>query len=415
MPLWYWIIMATVFGACIGSFLNVVIYRLPEGRSLINPPSSDPETGERLKWWENIPIISWLMLRGKSRYSGKPISIQYPLVELATAIMFGGLTAIYFLSPQWPVMQLLGPETTWVLLIVHLILAAALLASTVVDAKMFIIPLQIPWFASAAALALPVAVAIGWLPFEAMQFSDMTVTAAGFGAAIGGTIGLLIAVALLNFGLLPHSFADEQAWHEEQAKLKAEEEAAETQHGLAEESETEQTEQASAETKAAQAQPPAGGPEQWLMYPFGRREMLKESLFLAFPILGMIAGWQLIGPDIHVSPTLATLGAVLMGYLVGGGLIWLTRIGGTFLFGKEAMGLGDVHLLAAIGAVLGWKATVMVFFIAPFFGLAAAFVTIGIGAIKKREVQAIPYGPYLAAGALLIMAMNQTVRDYFPF
>lgn len=400
MPLWYWIIMATVFGACVGSFLNVVIYRLPEGRSLWYPPSSDPATGDRLKWWENIPIFSWLMLRGRSRYSGQRISVQYPLVELATAILFGGLTAIYFLSGQWPAMGLLGPEQTWMLLIVHLVLAASLLASTVVDAKMFIIPLQVPWFASACALALPVAVAVGWMPFEAVKFSDMSVTAAGFGAAMGGTIGLLIAVGLLNLGLLPQSFADEQAWHQEQAKLKAE---------LQKNEVTEQGTQKPDESQVV------AGPEQWLLYPHGRREMVKESLFVAFPLVGMIVGWQLVGESFQVSPLLATLGAVLIGYLIGGGLIWLTRIGGTILFGKEAMGLGDVHLLAAIGAVLGWKATVMVFFIAPFFGLAAAVVTIGISAIRKREVQAIPYGPYLAAAALLVMALNQTVRDNFPF
>lgn len=405
MPLWYWIVMATCFGACVGSFLNVVIYRLPEGKSLWYPPSSDPATGDRLKWWENIPILSWLMLRGRSRYSGQRISVQYPLVELATAILFGGLTAIVYLSGQWPAMGVFGPEQTWVLLIVHLVLAAALLASTVVDAKLFIIPLQVPWFASVCALALPVAVAVGWMPFEALQFSDMTVTAAGFGAAMGGTIGLLIAVGLLNMGLLPQSFADEQAWHEEQAKLKAELE----NHETTEEAVTDDVSEKQDESQVAE------GPEQWLLYPHGRREMIKESLFVAFPLVGMIIGWQLVGETFQVSPTLATLGAVLMGYLIGGGLIWLTRIGGTILFGKEAMGLGDVHLLAAIGAVLGWKATVMVFFMAPFFGLAAALVTIGISAIKKREVQAIPYGPYLAAAALLVMALNQTVRDNFPF
>ena len=142
---------------------------------------------------------------------------------------------------------------------------------------------------------------------------------------------------------------------------------------------------------------------------------MKELLFIAPPIVGMLAGWQLAPQGVALSPALAVLGAVAMGYLVGGGIIWLTRIFGTLLFGKEAMGLGDVHLLAAIGAVLGWKASIMVFFIAPFFGLAAALVTIGLTAIRKREVQAIPYGPYLAAAALLIMTLNAAVRAVFPF
>lgn len=390
MPIWYWILFATLFGACVGSFLNVVIYRLPNGDKLSTPPSHDPVTGDRLKWWENIPIISWLMLRGRSRYSGQRISVQYPLVEATTAIMFGGLTAIYFLTSQWPALAYVGPASGGPLLIVHLVLAASLLAATVIDARLFIIPLQIPWFATTAAvLVLPVAVWTDVMPLGLAEGCFITVGPVGFGATMGGVIGLLIAVGLLQLGVLPQSFADEQAWHEQQMKTK--------------ESEDQRQEHANE------------GPEQWLQYPFARREMVKELAFVALPILGMIIGWQITPTDVALHPALATLGGVLMGYLVGGGIIWLTRIFGTLLFGKEAMGLGDVHLLAAIGAVLGWKASIMVFFIAPFFGLAAALITIGLTAIRKREVQAIPYGPYLAGAALLLMALNQTARDVFPF
>lgn len=101
---------AAGLGLLIGSFLNVVILRLPkrmewqwrrDAREILDlpdiyeppppgivvEPSHDPVTGDKLKWWENIPVLSWVMLRGKSRYSGKPISIQYPLVELLTSIL----------------------------------------------------------------------------------------------------------------------------------------------------------------------------------------------------------------------------------------------------------------------------------------------------------------------------------------
>lgn len=397
MPDWYWIVISAVFGACVGSFLNVVIYRLPAGESLWSPPSHDPKTGDRLKWWENIPIVSWLALRGRSRYSSERISVQYPLVEAATALLFGGLTAIYLLSGEWPMLAALGFERTWPLILVHLVLAASLLAATVVDAKLFIIPLQVPWFATVVAvLLLPLAVWLGWLPVQVVDAAGLTVGAAGVGAGLCGVAGLLLAAGLLWLGVLPQSFADEQQVYEQ---MQAERDVATDAAG---------------ESNAAQ---PAGGPEQWLTYPYARREMLKETLFVALPTLGVILGWYFT-PNISakaIHPAMATLGGVLMGYLVGAGLIWFTRIGGTLLFDKEAMGLGDVHLLAAIGAVLGWYASVMVYFIAPFMGIAGALCLIGVTAIRKKEVQAVPYGPYLAAAALLVMVLNHTVRTVFPF
>ena len=72
-------------GLCIGSFLNVCIYRLPEGRSVVTPPSACPDCAHRLRWWENIPLVSYLFLRGRCSGCGKRISAQYPLVELLTA------------------------------------------------------------------------------------------------------------------------------------------------------------------------------------------------------------------------------------------------------------------------------------------------------------------------------------------
>ena len=76
------------FGACIGSFLNVVIYRLPAGLSLIHPPSRCPNCTHRLGNTENVPILGWLWLRGRCRWCRAPISIRYPLVEAATGVLF---------------------------------------------------------------------------------------------------------------------------------------------------------------------------------------------------------------------------------------------------------------------------------------------------------------------------------------
>jgi len=88
----------------------------------------------------------------------------------------------------------------------------------------------------------------------------------------------------------------------------------------------------------------------------------------------------------------------VFGLLVGGALIWGTRILGTLAFGREAMGMGDVHILAAIGAVAGWQVGVLTFFAAPLFGLVWA-----LHLLISRGRRELPYGPWLAVGALVVM------------
>lgn len=77
-----------VFGLLIGSFLNVVAYRVPAGRSIVSPPSACPNCGNEIKSYDNIPVLSWLVLRGKCRNCSEPISARYPIVELSTGVFF---------------------------------------------------------------------------------------------------------------------------------------------------------------------------------------------------------------------------------------------------------------------------------------------------------------------------------------
>ncbi|HKP21376.1 MAG TPA: prepilin peptidase [Thermoleophilaceae bacterium] len=87
------IIVAGFFGGVIGSFLNVVAWRVPRGESLISPGSRCPECGSPVKPYDNVPVLSWLVLRGRCRNCGAPISPRYPLVELATALTFAAVVA----------------------------------------------------------------------------------------------------------------------------------------------------------------------------------------------------------------------------------------------------------------------------------------------------------------------------------
>src|SRR5918996_4542495 len=79
------IAFAAVLGAIIGSFLNVVVWRLPRGESLASPPSRCPSCGNRIAPYDNVPVVSWLLLRGRCRHCGARISPRYPLIELLTA------------------------------------------------------------------------------------------------------------------------------------------------------------------------------------------------------------------------------------------------------------------------------------------------------------------------------------------
>ena len=93
IPLWYWLIVFFCLGACVGSFYNVIVYRMPRGISLINPPSHCPLCKKRIPIRYNLPIVGWLWLRGKSACCKQPISVIYPIVESLCGLL--GALALY--------------------------------------------------------------------------------------------------------------------------------------------------------------------------------------------------------------------------------------------------------------------------------------------------------------------------------
>ena len=109
MPGWFLLTAAAAYGLVLGSFLNVVIYRLPRGMSIVRPRSHCPACGRMVRWYDNVPILSYLALRGRCRSCGAPISPRYPLVEATTGCLLvlaawrfgvtieGGLAAVFLL------------------------------------------------------------------------------------------------------------------------------------------------------------------------------------------------------------------------------------------------------------------------------------------------------------------------------
>jgi len=120
---WFFPTAVAVLGACIGSFLNVVIYRVPAGKSIVTP-GSHCACGSPIAWYDNIPVVSWLVLRGRARCCGRPFSARYPFVELLTAALF--LACWLRLPPA-------AAACGWVLL-------SALLCATFIDLDHMLIP-----------------------------------------------------------------------------------------------------------------------------------------------------------------------------------------------------------------------------------------------------------------------------------
>ncbi len=120
---WFFPTVALVFGACVGSFLNVVIYRLPKEQSIVTP-GSHCACGQPIKFYDNIPILSWLLLRGRARCCGRAFSFRYPFVELLTGGLF---LACWLRFPPWIAM------CGWVFV-------SCLVAATFIDLDHFIIP-----------------------------------------------------------------------------------------------------------------------------------------------------------------------------------------------------------------------------------------------------------------------------------
>jgi leader peptidase (prepilin peptidase)/N-methyltransferase len=139
--------------------------------------------------------------------------------------------------------------------------------------------------------------------------------------------------------------------------------------------------------------------------------MVPELAFLA-PCLGLgLLGWYvgrwLFSPQQSPPLWLAVLGGVLMGYLIGGGVVWAVRVLGSLAFGKEAMGLGDVHLMAGVGACLGWIDATIAFFLAAFVAL---FLTLGTAIVMGGARRTLPFGPSLAIASVLVLVGKPAVE-----
>ncbi|MDR2754767.1 MAG: prepilin peptidase [Planctomycetaceae bacterium] len=188
------LIWLTLFGMCIGSFLNVVIYRLPLGKSLSNPPSHCPKCNHPIRWYDNVPVFGWVLLRGKCRDCKEPISIRYPLIEALCGCIFGIIALlIIYRNGNNSILEIIYLVLTFSGLVVTFATAGF------IEQKRKPIPLR---------LFIPVAVPAPIMPFviqhsfhvplfvDVIRYSKTGNTSVEAGLVIGNII-LCLAVAVL--------------------------------------------------------------------------------------------------------------------------------------------------------------------------------------------------------------------------
>lgn len=272
---WLILVWCGLFGLALGSFLNVVIYRLPRKcESIARGRSFCPKCLQQIAWYDNIPVFSYLILGGKCRHCRARISPRYLLVELLTGAIFTCLALQFLMAPKGE--GIVAP--TWPLFFIYCALVAAMIAASFIDFRLRIIPDEID------------------KPF----------------IIIGPVISFI-------YPALHASTTASFLWR-----------------------------------------------EQIMLWPMGRN------------FLGLFSS--------------------LFGIFIGGGVIYVAGALGKALFKKEAMGGGDVKFMAMIGGFLGWDMTLLAFLLACFTG-----AIIGVIVMAATKDHYMPFGPFLALGALIVI------------
>jgi len=392
-----WFIFVLAVGACVGSFLNVVIYRLPRGESIVFPGSHCPHCGRHIAWFDNVPLVSYLVLRARCRACKAPISPRYILVEATTIVLVGGLYAWYYLLNLRDGAGAF--EQSWPMFAAHAALLCSLLVCAIVDAELWIVPLEVCWAVSVMGV---ISAAAAPHPFMAK------VSPAAGAMALAAAAGLILAIVLVRLGLIRRSFldADEKAATGKNRRCTADPEAEKQSPSKGDANERKITAVAIGREHGVNP----------------RIEVLREVVFLA-PAIVLAAGAYLLVTKVaplasawsalcdeaaggRFARHFIAFQAALFGYLIGGLWIWGMRIMGTLGFGKEALGLGDVHILAAAGAVAGWVVPSVAFFVAPFFGLLWALYL-----WLSRNQRELPYGPWLAAAVVVVLIFFDAIAE----
>jgi leader peptidase (prepilin peptidase)/N-methyltransferase len=357
LPFHFWTLFIGIFGAMTGSFLNVVIHRMPREESIVHPPSHCPTCNHRIPMWQNMPIFSWLMLRGRCASCRTAISPRYIGVEALTGVLFVAAWLYYGESAPWAAAS-------------ASILLAGFVAATFIDFEHFIIPDEITWGGAAAGVIFSALV-----PEMMDSFSRLEALAYSLGgSALGfGLLFLVVEGGKLAFGKIRHAFPEPEdfEWRRQGDRIVLK---------------------------------LAGEELDWMDIFSRERDVLTIEVDGA--ALGA-DGAEIRGKLKFWHDRFQTDG-------ISGPLDQLERITGkmkSVVIPREAMGFGDVKFIACIGAFLGWQAVLFTLFAASIIGSIAGFA--GIALARDRAGVRIPFGPFLALGALLWLFGGKELMEWY--
>lgn len=347
-------IFAFVLGATVGSFLNVCIYRLPLNLSVNRPRRSFcPTCKKEIPWHQNLPLVSWLLLRGRCANCGSKIAFRYFAVELLTALLF---LAVWKNFP-------------WQLAIAYWVFVSLLIVATFVDFEHFIIPDEVTIGGLAAGV-------VASLLLPALMETDRRLLAALISvgsAALGyGLLWLVLEAGKVAFG---------------KKRIRLEKPTPFTWIRQGDDADF------------------VVGEERGLWSDYFSRE--KDLLLLHCD--EVVIDERNLG-----SVTLRCHYDRVMLANESLGLDTIDRISGVvreLQIPREAMGRGDLKFLAAIGAFLGWRAVLFSVFAGSLLGSLVGLTTLAIG--KRVWSAKLPFGPYLALGALIWLFFGNVIVGWY--
>ncbi|MBI1760905.1 MAG: prepilin peptidase [Acidobacteria bacterium] len=370
LPLGYYIALAALCGLALGSFLNVVIHRIPLGQSITLPASHCPHCQTKLRPYDNIPLLSFALLRGRCHQCQTAIAWRYPAVELLTALLFAAI--VWRTGAEW-----------WAL--AQMAFGAAMLALVFIDAQHHLLPdvITYPAFVSVflvQALRSGGHVA-GLTQIEA--FTPPQLAANNFAtneAALYG--GLILALAAPSFLFLDwlDALLFDRYFEEEPDDVSESDQLAE------------QAEASSDEIAAS-----AGRERQ-------RQRVVVALLLFGFLLAAVWAGlvyrYATVNPLIYERAYHALQNACF-GAVVAASILWVLRALYFVLRRAEGMGLGDVKMMAVIGGFLGWYPAFGVLLYGSILGAIAGLIVARYS--KDGFNTAMPFGVCLGAVAILVM------------
>ncbi len=355
VPFHFWSLVFFAFGSIVGSFLNVCIYRMPLDLSVVSPPSHCPHCKYSIPFYLNVPLLTWLSLRGRCKNCDAPISARYFIVELFTGLMFLACWLGFGHTAPWHALA-------------YTLFMAGLITATFIDFEHFIIPDEITLGGAVAGFL--VSILVPTLHPGAHSWSEGAIMSL-FGIAVGaGIVYAVLRLGKLLFG-------------REKIKLPA---AAKIIFG-----------------ETALVLPDKEIPYEEIFY------RQSDAIVLQASTVELVDRCYR-DTKVRLSPSQLWIGDEKIS---PDAIAHMEAICGEVTLPREAMGLGDVKFMAAIGAFIGWKGAVFSLLASSVIGAAAGVILI---LARKRELSSrMPYGPYIALAAVLwLFGGNKLFALIFP-